>query len=122
VSEELVIQELVAMARRAGIPGWLKIAFARDLAERHLSDPRAYADVTGLSFRFAPQIRALPSGNRLGLMAHELGHVLDPYATENGADRAAEAALGIRITYDKGWPGKGLQWTSPKLYRARGMG
>lgn len=81
----------------------------------HERNPRRYAQVTAHDdpplFEFADQTLRLPWPMRLGLYAHEVGHVLDPdpNKTEPGADQTALRALGIRIGYDKRWPGKGLQ-------------
>jgi hypothetical protein len=59
-------------------------------------------------FEFAPQMVWLPKALRIGLLAHEVGHVLRP-GSEQDADDAAEEILGIPIAYDMRWPGKGLQ-------------
>lgn len=81
----------------------------------HERNPRRYAQVTAHEelplFEFAEQTLLLPWPNRLGLYAHELGHVLDPdpEKTEEGADATALRALGIEVDYDHRWPGKGLQ-------------
>jgi hypothetical protein len=81
----------------------------------HERNPRRYAQVTAHDnpplFEFADQTLRLPWRNRLGLYAHEVGHVLDPdpRKTEPGADATALRRLGIRVGYDKRWPGKGLQ-------------
>lgn len=121
VSEDDFRSELREIMRMAGLSvdviDRADISFPDNLEDRHRKDPRAYAEVQteDLRFRFAPQARSLPSANRLGLMAHEIGHLLDPAATENGADAAAETALDVRIVYDTRWPGKGLQ----KLLRLR---
>jgi hypothetical protein len=81
----------------------------------HVKNPRRYAQVTAHDtpplFEFAEQTLRLSWPHRLGLMAHEVGHVLDPdpKKTEPGADQTALRALGIKIQYDPRWPGKGLQ-------------
>lgn len=115
VSEATFRAELEAVLLGAGIPerkvDAAILEFPEELGVRHEGDPRAYAEVNPheLLFRFAPQALLLPEENRLGLLAHEVGHVIDPLATENGADRAVERRLGVRIVYDPRWPGKGLQ-------------
>jgi len=115
ISESLFRAECAAILLCAGIPESevrkCQIVFPAELGKRHEADPRAYADVQceRRLFRFAPQALALPEANRLGLIAHEIGHLLDPAATENGADAASEGALGVKIAYDSRWPGKGLQ-------------
>jgi len=111
VSEAQFRAELANTLRRAGIDRPFTLTFADHVSARHARDPRAYAEVhtDSLGFAFAHEAKTLPDENRLALIAHEVGHVVDPLATENGADRAAERALGIRIVYDPRWPGKGLQ-------------
>ena len=115
ISEASFRVELEAVLLGAGVPesdvDGLTLEFPEELRVRHQGDPRAYAEVQPdrLLFRFAPQALLLPEENRLGLLAHEVGHVIDPLATENGADRAAEQRLGVRILYAPRWPGKGLQ-------------
>lgn len=81
----------------------------------HEKNARRYAQVTASDkpplFEFAEQTLLLPWPHRLGLYAHEVGHVLDPdpRKTEPGADNTARRELGIKIGYDRRWPGKGLQ-------------
>jgi len=115
VSEAQFRAELADTLRRAGIDRPFTLTFADHVSARHARDPRAYAEVhcESLTFAFAHEARELPDENRLALIAHEVGHAVDPLATENGADRAAERALGIRIVYDPRWPGKGLQRLAP---------
>lgn len=81
----------------------------------HEQNARRYAQVTASDrpplFEFAEQTLLLPWPHRLGLYAHEVGHVLDPdpRKTEPGADQTAHRELGVQIGYDRRWPGKGLQ-------------
>jgi hypothetical protein len=81
------------------------------LDREHARNPRRYAQVIPelRRFEFARATLQLPWCNRLGLLAHEVGHVLDPNASEAKTDKVAERALGIKIGYDRRWPGKGLQ-------------
>jgi hypothetical protein len=58
---------------------------------------------------FAGAMRELPPEHRLGLYAHEVGHLLFPSGGEADADIAAYGLLGVHIGYDHRWPGKGLQ-------------
>lgn len=60
-------------------------------------------------FELAPQAVWLPDRHRRALLAHEVGHVLDPDGGEDDADAAAECHTGVKIGYDRRWPGKGLQ-------------
>lgn len=61
----------------------------------------------------APQFFDLDDEHRLGILAHELGHMLlreYPAHTEREADMVM-ADAGLKIMYDKeNWPGKGLQY------------
>lgn len=61
----------------------------------------------------APQFFMLGRKYQLGVLAHELGHVLlrgDPAHSETDADERARVA-GLHIKYDRArWPGKGLQY------------
>lgn len=81
------------------------------LDAEHSKNPRRYAQVIPelKRFEFARATLVLPYCHRRGLIAHELGHVLDPQGGEDDADEAAHRVLGIKIDYDKRWPGKGLQ-------------
>lgn len=80
------------------------------LTKLHQRNARRYAQVypESLCFQFAEQTLWLPKANRIALIAHEIGHLIDT-GSEASADRAAWRVLGIRIAYDKRWPGKGLQ-------------
>lgn len=87
-----------------------------EVTREHEVDRRRYAQVELASppvFEFADQARKLPYSQRLGLYAHEVGHVL-AWGTvgdhdEDTADAFGMAALDLIIVYDKRWPGKGLQ-------------
>ena len=96
----------------AGIdPHRATIEFSPALDAEHRHNPRRYACVNTSrpAFSFARATLWLPQAQRRGLLAHEVGHVLVPNGTEADADRAAYRVLGIRIGYDRRWPGKGLQ-------------
>jgi hypothetical protein len=105
-------RELAEYAGRAGIETF-ELELYPELEEEHVRNPRRFAQVTPRRqpprFEFAPQVLHLGWPNRLGLIVHEIGHVLAPEADEDGADRAGSTALQIPITYDMRWPGKGLQ-------------
>jgi hypothetical protein len=115
VTREQVRRELADLYHQAGYVGPVDLAWTDELRQTHNRNTRRYAQVMPFlevpHFEFAPQMTYLPRANRRALEAHEIGHVLDPYADEDGADEAARRALGIRIRYDRRWPGKGLQTT-----------
>lgn len=105
-------REFKDLYRRTGLTGGYSLELTEELAERHLGDSRAYAQVEPVErrFEFAPQVLELPSRNRMALALHEMGHVLDPAGTESGADKAVYQATGFIIFYDPRWPGKGMQY------------
>jgi len=111
VSRELIEAELYDLWVRSGLQGGYLLAWTPQLDLAHRRSSRRYAQVlidTPPRFEFAPQMVWLPKPIRIGLLAHEVGHVLRP-GTEPDADDAAEEVLGIGIAYDMRWPGKGLQ-------------
>jgi hypothetical protein len=93
----------------------IEVVFPRALELEHQRNPRRFAqvDVDRLRFEFAPAILELDEDHQVGVIAHEVGHVLAHRywedLSEDGADRAAAQFLGITIRYDDRWPGKGLQ-------------
>lgn len=105
--------ELRDLYREAGFCGPLRLSWTDELERTHQRNARRYAQVapfcTPPQFELAPQTTHLPAKHRRGLLAHEVGHVLDPYGSERDADLAAEEALGVRMGYDRRWPGRGLQ-------------
>lgn len=114
VSRRQVRSELRRMWRDSGSPGRFSLEWTDDLARTHERNRRRYAQVApfargGAAFELAPQATYLPPRNRRGLLAHEVGHVLDPHGSEAAADRAAAEVLGVDVGYDRRWPGKGLQ-------------
>lgn len=115
ISEAQLLRELGGMLSRAGLDGdggpaataW----FWDPLDAEHEENPRRYAQVipSERRFEFARAVLWLRPEHREGLLAHEVGHVLDPEADEDGADAAARRVIGVDIGYDNRWPGKGLQ-------------
>lgn len=110
-----LVAELAECIEQSPLEGPWEVMLDDDLTAEHLRNPRRYAAVTAHAavpcFAFAEQTLMLTYPNRLGLYAHEIGHVLDPdpAKTEDGADMHAMAALDLLIVYDHRWPGKGLQ-------------
>lgn len=89
-----------------------KVVLDEELAQTHARNCRRYAwvDVPLREFHFAPQVLWLPAANRLGLLGHEVGHVIAGLrGDEDDADRASLEVFGISIGYDLRFPGKGLQ-------------
>lgn len=85
------------------------------LDREHLRKRRRYAQCIPpkLRFEFAEATLGLDAAHRRGVVAHEVGHVVEYLmrgnTSERGADRTAKQTLGVEIGYDKSWPGKGLQ-------------
>lgn len=103
--------ELGALVREAGFdPRDASVHFLGTLDEEHLEDPRRYAQVIPeqLHFEFSHAALWLPRPQRIGVLAHEVGHVMRPEGGERDADEAA-GELGFPISYDLRWPGRGLQ-------------
>ena len=120
ISIQKFVDELVLVAGRSGaFDGAFRYRFTKRLTAIHNRNARRYAEVelethNGVvipTYSFAEQARCLPKAHRLGLMAPEVGHaiLLPGEHTEAQADQAALTKLGVKITYDKRWPGKGLQ-------------
>jgi len=113
VSRGQITRELRGLYREAGLKGPIKVKFTKQLEATHEKNTRRYAQVRPFSsppvFELAPQAVWLPDRHRRALLAHEVGHVLDPHGGEDDADAAAECYTGVKIGYDRRWPGKGLQ-------------
>lgn len=115
---EMQLHKLYA---KAGLPGEPILNWPNELTQLHEREPRRYAQVYAPPgpdlfaghdkprFELAEQARWLPGKHRRGLLAHEVGHVIAPDGSEDAADQAAYDKLGVKIGYDKRWPGKGLQ-------------
>lgn len=120
VDRSQVEAELAQLYRQAGFQGRPVVGWPNDLTSLHERNHRRYAQVfpgegdpklggRGVPrFELAEQARWLPREHRRGLLAHEVGHAIDP-GSEKDADRAAHEHLGVKIAYDRRWPGKGLQ-------------
>lgn len=116
ISKTQLLTELEELLRAAGLVNgagpvytvWIGGA----LDTVHALDPRRYGQVIPETrvFEFATATLQLPYCHRRGLMAHEMGHVLVPETSEDGADAAVLQVLGVQIGYDRRWPGKGLQY------------
>lgn len=116
ISQAAFMAEFSALWLRVrGLPArpTAQVVFSDKLARVHCRSSRRYAevDVGRRIFYFAPQILLLPRAQRLGLVAHEIGHVLMGARAhpEWTADCAAFDDLSVSISYDRRWPGKGLQ-------------
>ncbi len=94
----------------------VKVEFWGPLDREHARDCRRYAQMYPHNFRFqfARAILKLPEKHRLGLLAHEVGHLIAVRrhgdTSEDGADDQSRKVLGITIGYDHAWDGRGLQY------------
>lgn len=113
-------RELAWVWARARFERWMtyEIFFPPRLTKTHRRNSRRYAQCipgTRTIFEFAEQVLWLPREHRLGLIAHEIGHVIDP-GSEADADAAAYECLGILVGYDQRWPThagrRGLQYAA----------
>jgi hypothetical protein len=122
IPESLLAEEFYFVWERGPVSAYYpkpKIVISQALEEVHRRDPRRYAEceVTRKVRQrrrfvyFAPSTLLLPEANRLGLCAHEAGHLIlwDKRHTEDDADQAALLCYGVEVTYDRRWPEKGLQ-------------
>lgn len=113
IPEQQLVTELSDLLAQAGVTddSTASIWLWDPLDVEHAKNPRRYAQVIPAEqrFEFARATLQLPYCNRLALLAHEVGHVIDPEGGEDDADAAAQRVLGVRIGYDKRWPGKGMQ-------------
>lgn len=114
VSPERLEAELAAVWARGRRGQPPRIVPTEALSKTHGRNPRRYCETNGEVIFVAPQILRLPRAQRLGLIAHELGHVVLLRRrlwghSERAADRTAERVFGVEVTYDLRWPGRGLQ-------------
>lgn len=111
ITWERLFDEVESVLVKGGVQDQVQIEHYQPLDTIHAINPRRYAQVdpnVPMTMQFADATRSLPPAHRLGLCAHEVGHILRP-GSEVNADRAAYEKLGVVIGYDDRWPGKGLQ-------------
>lgn len=108
---------LKRLLRQAGFdPTKATLRMPAELDRIHANNRRRYAQMSPATmvFEFAHATLDLDDRHRLGLVAHEVGHLIAIVRwgdrSEEAADRAAKSVLGITIGYDRSWPGKGLQY------------
>lgn len=109
---------LASLLLEGGVePRRATVTYLPELDDEHWRNPRRYAQVgtQDLAFEFTHAILWLPDAQLMGVLAHEVGHVLAPEGGEDDADLAATEILGIPIGYDLRWPGKGLQTATSLL-------
>lgn len=121
---EQELWELWDVAKRAArrtldhLPTEPPIRFTLALDAEHYRNARRFAEVQPevAHFAFSHAVLHLHAPYRLGVLAHEVGHVLCAYGvgcevdSESGADDAARSVLKVSIGYDqRNFPGRGLQ-------------
>jgi hypothetical protein len=111
IDEDRLYQDIANILDRVPVANSLIWTIRDSLDKEHQRDARRYAHVyvEKVKIEFASQVLWLPRAQRIGIIAHEIGHILTPGGTEKDADVAAANVIGVRITYDRRWPGKGLQ-------------
>lgn len=112
ISLHRLAREFGQLLERAGVSAQIALD-----PRIQLGSLRDYA-ATDLRTRWvyvAPRILRLRAPWRIGLLAHEVGHLIlrkRPH-TERQANRAAANCLGIRILYDRrNFPGRGVEYAS----------
>ena len=95
----------------------------KDVQEEHRKSKRQYAHVFHIPGQvcLADEFEQLPEKNRLGILMHELGHIIaGPSKGELAANRAAENAFGILIKYGRSKHGQDLEYIDAEHFaRAR---
>lgn len=122
ITLEQLRSELDELLERAHIdPKSVGLKLSRALDRKHVRSPRSHAllNVDTRQIEVARAILALDAPHRLGILAHEVGHLRCPARelTEDDIDRCAQNATNVLISYDRSWPGhhprdstlKGLQ-------------
>lgn len=122
ITREQLRAELDELLERAHIdPASVRLRFTRALDRKHARDQRSHAllNVDRREIEVARAILTLDAPHRLGILAHEVGHLRCPAVVgdEDEIDRCAQSATNVLISYDRSWPGhhpqdptiKGLQ-------------
>jgi len=103
--------ELDELLKRAGIsPKTVKMTFSAVLDHQHKHNRRTYARLS-LNKRHIEVARAilrLDAPHRLGILAHEVGHLycdatIGRKHTEPQTDRCAKESTGVLISYDRSY-------------------
>lgn len=123
LSKARLVRTLRALVERAGFDGArARVVFPAALERIHQNNRRRYAQMSAglMRFEFARSVLVLPWSHQLGLIAHEVGHLIAIRrfgdTSEKGADAASKTVLGITIGYDHSMPGttcpgcRGLQY------------
>ena len=104
------LDELLARARID--PRSVKLTFSRTLDRIHAKNRRQHAHINldRREIEVARAILKLDAPHRLGILAHEVGHLhcdakFGRAHTEDQVDRCAHEATNVLISYDRSWPG-----------------
>ncbi len=112
ITKEQLDDEVAEMLAQAGIKADV-VLWTRDEERKAKTRDHAYVDLDTRVIHFSRKTLDLDEAHRAGVIAHEVGHLLAQQhwgrSGEDDADLAADEFLGVRITYDHAWPGKGLQ-------------
>lgn len=101
------------------MPTRIKVEHCKGADKEHEESKRQYAHTLHRSgvICVARSFFQLPETHRLGLLLHEVGHVLlahRPRHTEEDADEAARKASGVRVYYKDGAAGPDVEWIRPE--------
>lgn len=96
----------------------IKVEHCGQADQEHLASRRQYAHTyhrPGV-ICVASKFWDLPETNQLGLLLHEVGHLLkgDQPHSEEQANQAVYKASGVRVWYRDGAGGPELEWIDPK--------
>ena len=97
----------------------IKVEHCKDADREHLESKRQYAHSLHRHgvICVARSFFALPETNRLGLLLHEVGHVLlgnRPAHTEDQANEEVRKASGVTVYYKDGSAGPEVEWIRPQ--------
>lgn len=122
ISVERLRREFASVWARGGVPGRPAVLLSRAVDAAHEANERRFAECEVLpTIRepkmvayFSKEVLRLPAPLRLGLIGHECGHLYlllwhRARHSEDDADDASSDVFGVDVSYDRRWPGKGLQ-------------
>jgi len=96
----------------------IKVGHCKDADREHETSRRQYAHTLHRAgvICVAQDFFRLPETNRLGLLLHEVGHLLigDRPHSEDAANRTVGKASGVTVYYRDGKAGPEVEWIRPK--------
>lgn len=97
----------------------IKVEHCKDADQEHAESRRQYAHTLHKKgvICVASSFFDLPENVRLGLLLHEVGHILldrKPGHSEDAANDAVYKASGVRVYYRDGKHGPEVEWIRPQ--------